>query len=325
MVSFFCYNGSMKNPFPYSDDNKRYQTMNYYFRHKYHQKVAKVPLHAGFTCPNRDGSKGVGGCLFCSEKGSGDSILSYQESLSQQYQVGLERMRKKWPDCLGFAYFQSFSNTYTDLKTIQTIYDPFLNDPDIPGIAIATRADCLDREVIDYFASYADQKEIWLELGLQSAHEQTMKEMNRCHDNQVVWDALDMIKETKIHSCIHLINGLPNETREDMIESARMVAEHPVDAIKIHMLHLIENTPLADRYLKSPFPLLTREEYVEIVVRQLEVLDESIIIERLTGDGLADDLIAPNWTIKKTIVLNEIDKLMAKENTWQGKYKKNQK
>ena len=309
----------MNNPFPFSNDNKRYHTINYYFKHKYNTKVAKVPLHAGFTCPNRDGFKGIGGCSFCSEKGSGDSILAFSQDLLTQYQVGLERMRQKWPDCLGFAYFQSFTNTYAPLSQLKKIYDPFIENKDIPGIAIATRADCLDQEKIDYFAKAAKEKEIWMELGLQSTNEKTMRAVNRSHDNQVVWDILKRLKETDIHVCVHLMNGLPNETREDMIQSAKELSSYPVDAIKIHMLHLIQGTPLARQYEHSPFPLLTREQYVEIVVRQLEFFSPEVIIERLTGDGIASDLIEPHWTIKKTIVLNEIDKLMAKENTWQGK------
>ena len=309
----------MNNPFPYSDDNKRYHTINYYFKHKYNTKVAKVPLHAGFTCPNRDGSKGIGGCTFCSEKGSGDSILAFSQDLLTQYQVGLERMRQKWPDCLGFAYFQSFTNTYAPLSQLKEIYDPFIENEDIPGLAIATRADCLDQEKIDYFAKASEKKEIWIELGLQSTNENTMRKVNRGHDNQVVWDILEKLKDTDIHVCVHLMNGLPYETREDMLQSAKEVASKDVDAIKIHMLHLIQGTKMAKDYEQSPFPLLTREEYVEIVVRQLEFFKPEVIIERLTGDGIASDLIEPQWTIKKTIVLNEIDKLMAKENTWQGK------
>ncbi|MBP3853394.1 MAG: TIGR01212 family radical SAM protein [Erysipelotrichaceae bacterium] len=312
----------MKNPFRYSDDNKRYHTINYYFRHKYHQKVAKIPLHAGFTCPNRDGYKGTGGCLFCSEKGSGDSILNYGDQLKEQYRAGLELMRKKWPDCLGFAYFQSFTNTYADLVALQSVYDPFVNDPAIPGLSIATRADCLDEACIRYLSKAAEKKEIWLELGLQSANEQTMQQMNRCHDNAVVESVLKRLESTPIHTCVHLINGFPRETKDDMIRSAQWIAQRPVDAVKIHMLHIIKGSPLADIYQKEPFPLLSRQEYVDVVVAQLEQLPETVIIERLTGDAMAKDLIAPAWTMKKTIVLNEIDKKMARENTWQGKYKK---
>ena len=158
-----CYNGSgdkMNNPYPYSNDNKRYQTINYYFRNKYHQKVAKIPLNAGFTCPNRDGSKGTGGCTFCSSMGSGDSILCFNDTLQKQYHEGLRRMQNKWPNCIGFAYFQSYSNTYAPLEVLKKIYDPFFQNPDIPGVAIATRADCLSDEIIEYLNS--QDKEVWM-------------------------------------------------------------------------------------------------------------------------------------------------------------------
>ena len=309
----------MKNPFPYSNDNKRYYTMNYYLKHTYHKKVAKVPLNAGFTCPNRDGSKAYGGCSFCSAMGSGDSILAFSEDLKKQYQIGLERMRKKWPDCLGIAYFQSFSNTYAPLKDLKRIYDPFFDDPELIGVAIATRADCLNEETIDYLNKQSAKKDVWIELGLQSIHAKTMDHLNRQHTTEEVWKTILQLKKTNIHTCIHIMNSLPNEKEEDMLETVRQIAYYHPDAIKIHMLHLLKGTRLAQEYEQNPFHLMSLEEYVDLVVKQLELLPQDIIIERLTGDGLADDLIEPLWTIKKTIVLNEIDKRMVKLNTYQGR------
>lgn len=309
----------MKNPFPYSNDNKRYYTMNYYLKHTYHKKVAKVPLNAGFTCPNRDGSKAYGGCSFCSAMGSGDSILAFSEDLKKQYQIGLERMQKKWPDCLGIAYFQSFSNTYAPLKDLKRIYDPFFDDPELIGVAIATRADCLNEETIDYLNKQSAKKDVWIELGLQSIHAKTMDHLNRQHTTEEVWKTILQLKKTNIHTCIHIMNSLPHEKEEDMLETVRQIAYYHPDAIKIHMLHLLKGTRLAQEYEQNPFHLMSLEEYVDLVVKQLELLPQDIIIERLTGDGLADDLIEPLWTIKKTIVLNEIDKRMVKLNTYQGR------
>ena len=309
----------MKNPFPYSNDNKRYYTMNYYLKHTYHKKVAKVPLNAGFTCPNRDGSKAYGGCSFCSAMGSGDSILAFSEDLKKQYQIGLERMQKKWPDCLGIAYFQSFSNTYAPLKDLKRIYDPFFDDPELIGVAIATRADCLNEETIDYLNKQSAKKDVWIELGLQSIHAKTMDHLNRQHTTEEVWKIILQLKKTNIHTCIHIMNSLPHEKEEDMLETVRQIAYYHPDAIKIHMLHLLKGTRLAQEYEQNPFHLMSLEEYVDLVVKQLELLPKDIIIERLTGDGLADDLIEPLWTIKKTIVLNEIDKRMVKLNTYQGR------
>lgn len=309
----------MQNPYPYSLDNKRYQTINYYFKTKYRHKVAKVPLNAGFTCPNRDGTKSFGGCTFCSGKGSGDSILGFHDDLMHQYTIGLERMRKKWPDCYGFAYFQSFTNTYAPLPILKAIYDPFYENEDVKGICIATRADCLTEETIEYLSSKAKEKETWIEIGLQSIHEKTMVACNRQHSTKEVWDALDRLKDTPIKSCIHLMNSLPGESKDDMLETVKEVSYRHPNAVKIHMLHIIEGTKMADDYKQKAFPLLSLEEYVDVVVDQLELLAPDCIIERLTGDGMAKDLIAPLWTIKKTIVTNEIDKLMVKKNTWQGK------
>lgn len=293
--------------------------MNYYLKNKYHHKVAKVPLNAGFTCPNRDGTKAFGGCTFCSAMGSGDSILAFSEDLKKQYQVGLDRMRKKWPDCLGMAYFQSFSNTYAPLKELKCIYDPFFEDPEVIGVAIATRADCLSEETIDYLNTQSEKKDVWIELGLQSIHSKTMDHLNRQHTTEEVWKIIQQLKRTKIHSCIHIMNSLPHENEEDMLETVRQLSYYHPDAIKIHMLHLLKGTQLAQEYEQNPFHLMSLEEYVDIVVKQLELLPQDIIIERLTGDGLADDLIEPLWTIKKTIVLNEIDKRMVKLNTYQGR------
>ena len=294
----------MKNPYRYSFDNKRYQTMNYYLKSKYNCKIAKVPLNAHFTCPNRDGTKSIGGCTFCSSKGSGDSVLGFNENVMEQYEIGLSRMKRKWPDCKGFAYFQSYSNTYAPFSVLKDLYDPFFEKEDVFGICIATRADCIDDEFLEYLNKKSVLKETWIELGLQSIHEDTMDLCNRCHNTQIVYDIIQKIKKTHIKCCVHIMNSLPYESKEKMIETAEWVAHSNCDAIKIHMLHLIQGTQMANDYLKNPFPLLSKEEYIDIVVSQLEILPESMIIERLTGDGIASDLIAPDWTIKKTKVRN---------------------
>lgn len=305
------------NPFPYSDTNKRYHTLSYALKKEYGKKTAKIPLNAGFTCPNRDGTVDVGGCTFCSAKGSGDSILEFGSSLKKQYLANLERARRKWPDCLGIAYFQSFSNTYAPLEKLKDIYTPFYEDPDVTALAIATRSDCLDEEKIAWLASQG--KETWIEIGLQTIHEQTAKAIHRGHDLQSVKDALDLCKKYHLKTCVHLMNGLPGESPEMMVESAKWVADQHPDAIKIHMLHLIEGTAMARKWKLDPFPLLSQEEYVNIVCDQLEVLPAEIIIERVTGDGMAEDLIGPEWTLKKTAVANDIDKELFARNSWQSK------
>ncbi len=304
-----------QNPFPFSNDNKRYQTWNYYLKETYRSKVYKVPINMGFGCPNRDGTKALGGCTFCSALGSGDYAGNMLDSPLTQYEQGKKMMERKWPNSLTIPYFQAYTNTYAPLTEIIAMIEPFLELEEVVAIAIATRADCLSNECLDYLSKCSLKKEIWLELGLQTIHDHIAIQINRGHTYFEFIECLERCKSTPLKICVHLMNGLPNETKEMMLESAQTVAKLPIHSLKIHMLHVIKDTALANQ----TFPLLTKEEYVELVVKQLEVLPHNIIIQRLTGDAVASDLIAPEWTLNKTSVLNEIDKLMARKNTWQGK------
>ncbi|MEY8309299.1 TIGR01212 family radical SAM protein [Erysipelotrichaceae bacterium 51-3] len=315
-------NQILDNPFPYSDTNKRYHTFSYAMKKKYGKKLAKIPLNAGFTCPNRDGSKAYGGCRFCSSEGSGDTILCAGEDLKTQYETNLERARQKWPKAIGMAYFQSFSNTYAPLEELKKIYTPFYENPEVSAISIATRTDCFTQKMAEWFSQMQAKynKQTWLEFGLQSIHPATAQAMNLAHTSQDAFQATSLCHKYGLACCLHLINGLPGESKEDMLQTARFAAKLHPDAIKIHMLHLLDNSALGQAYRKAPFPLLTQEEYVEIVCDQLEILPPEIIIERVTGDGLASDLIAPLWTMKKTITANEIDKQLLARDSWQGKF-----
>ncbi|MGL5977565.1 MAG: TIGR01212 family radical SAM protein [Erysipelotrichaceae bacterium] len=309
-----------KHNYPYSNDNKRYYTFNYYLKSNFNEKVFKVPLNANFSCPNRDGTAGVGGCTFCSALGSGDYAGNIQDDMLTQFAQSEAMMRKKWPNGKAMAYFQAYSNTYADLETLKQHFEPFVQREDVVSIAIATRADCLNDEVIEYLASLCEKKEIWLELGLQSIHDTTSKAINRGHSFATFMDAINRLQATPLKICVHLMNSLPTDTNEMMMETARVVGQLPIHAIKIHMLHVIKNTAMALQYQLRPFSLLSLEEYVALVVAQLEVLRPDIVIQRLTGDAVKEDLIAPLWTLNKTVVLNEIDKYMAAHDTWQGKY-----
>ena len=310
---------SLNNPFFFSDDNLRYHSYSYYLKHKYHQKVFKVPLNAGFTCPNRDGTCGINGCFYCGSKGSGDTIIDSND-LNTQFIEGKKIMLNKWPNGKAIAYFQAFSNTYSSLEHLKEVYQPFINDTNIIELAIATRPDCLDQAKINYFAKLNKQKPITIELGLQSIHDKTMKKMNRGHDLDCLNDIVYKLKQANIRTCLHIINGLPNETSSMMIQTAKHVASLKVDGIKIHMLQIIKGAILADIYLNSPFELLNKEDYVKLVIKQLEILPQEMVIERLTGDAIKDTLIAPLWTIRKTSVLNDIAKEMVKQDTYQGRY-----
>ena len=311
---------SYNNPFPYSDDNKRYHTWNYYLKHTFHSKVFKVALNANFSCPNRDGTCGVGGCTFCGSLGSGEYAGDIHEDLMTQLEEGRKLMLKKWPNGKAIAYFQAYTNTYADLDVLKETFDPFMKREDLEAISIATRADCLEDDKIDYLNSLTAKKEIWVELGLQSIHDDTAKRVNRGHTYAQFLDCIERLRSTNLKICVHLINSLPYETKEQMIESAEAIAHLPIHAVKIHMLHIMEGTRMAQEYKESPFPVLSKEDYIDVVIRQLEVLPKNLIIQRLTGDGVKEQLITPLWTLKKVIVLNDIDKEMVRRNTWQGKY-----
>lgn len=308
-----------KNPFPYSFDNKRYHTWNYYLKNKYQQKVFKVPLNANFSCPNRDGTRGVGGCTFCGSLGSGEYAGNIHDDLAKQFSDVYEVMKRKWPTGLPMAYFQAYTNTYAPLEKLKEYFTPFIEREDILGIAIATRADCLEDDKIAYLQSLTKKKEIWIELGLQSIHDKTAIETNRGHDYATFLNCIERLKNTDLKICVHIINSLPNEDEQMMLETAKQVGQLPIHAVKLHMLHVCEGTKMGEIYKKDPFPLYSLEQYIDIIIKQLEVLPPEIIIQRLTGDAVKELLIAPKWTLNKTNVLNSIDKEMVKRNTWQGK------
>lgn len=304
------------SPFKYSNDNKRYHTFNYYLKSTYGSKVFKVPIDAGFTCPNRDGTVAIGGCSFCSARGSGDNI--YDGQLEEQIADSFEIMRNKWPDGLAMAYFQAYTNTHDSLENLKKLYSPFFEDDRFEAISIATRADALDDEKIRYFKEMALKKDLWIEIGLQTIHQDSIHRINRAHDTAIVTEMVKKLKESNIKVCLHIINGLPYETPQMMLETARHVSQLDVDGLKIHMFHVIENTLEAHRFETKPYPLLSMDEYIDVTINQLEILPPTTIIQRLSGDGVARDLVAPLWTLKKSDLLNGIDKELKRRNTYQG-------
>ena len=308
----------MKNLFPYSFNEKRYHTYNYYLKQTYGGKVAKVILDAGFTCPNRDGSRSTGGCIFCSGAGSADSNIYRKEDLLRQYEENKKVMDRKWPNRYYIPYFQSFSNTYGPLEKIREMTGIFLDREEVAGIALATRCDCLSPEIIDYLKEINQIKQIYLEIGLQSSNDVTGKKINRAHSFEEFKEALYALKDTGIHVCVHVMNGLPMESEEDMLQTILDLRRLPFQAIKIHMLHVLKNTALGDIYEREPFPIMSREEYIDLVVKQLRLLPPETVIERLTGDPLKDDLLAPSWVLNKTTILNDIDKKMRALDVYQG-------
>ena len=306
------------NKFKYSLDNKRYHTLNYFYKQKFNSKVFKVSLDAGFTCPNIDGTKGYGGCIYCSPSGSGEYAGDKTKDLHQQFIEIKEMMHKKWPNAKYIGYFQAHSNTYADLDTLKEKYETILKEDNVVGLSIATRPDAITDECLDYLEQLNKKTFLTIELGLQTIHEKTSNLINRKCSLEEFEQMVYKLNKRNINIVVHIINGLPYETKEMMIETTKYLNKLPINGIKIHMLHILKNTALEKLYKIKPFHVLTKEEYVDIVISQLETLREDIVINRITGDPKLEDLIEPKWLTKKFCVLNEIDKEMKKKDTYQG-------
>lgn len=306
-----------KNPFPYSDSNKRYYTYDYFLRRKFGRKVCKIPLDIGCTCPNADGTKGVGGCTYCSPRGSGDFAGLPDQRVTEQIRQGRAVMERKWGSGIGcIPYFQAHTNTYGDPVRLIAQYEEALSCPDVVGISIATRADCLPDSIVEVLHSLAERTFLTVELGLQTVHDETARKINRCHSYADFLAGYEKLRGLNV--CIHLINGLPGETHEDMLESAKEVARlHPA-FLKLHLLHILDGTPMGEQYRRGEIIPLSREEYVQIVCDQLEVLPPDVVIGRVTGDGAPENLLAPDWSRKKLVVMNEIDKELLRRGSMQG-------
>lgn len=309
----------MNNPYKYSLDNKRYQTWNYYCLKHFGTKLAKVPLNAGFTCPNRDGTYSTHGCYFCPGNGIDDFPGDNDPDLLQQFNKRKQVYLKKWPTAQPQPYFQSYSNTYGSLEKLRQTFEPFIADPRIQVLFIATRVDCLSDEIIELLSHYNKEKEVWLELGIQSIHDDITKRMNCYHTFDQAKTAISKLAKEKLHITVHLINGLPGESKEMMKENASALNSLPINAVKFHNLLILKESFLAKEYQKTPFPLLSKEEYFNIIVSQLEILDPSFVIERVMSDAPLKELIAPLWTREKITSLNYLDQLLKQKNTWQGK------
>ncbi|MBS7175941.1 TIGR01212 family radical SAM protein [Massiliimalia timonensis] len=309
----------MKSPFPYSDDNKRYHTWNYYLRHQFGGKVFKVSLNAGFTCPNLDGKKGVGGCTYCSSAGSGDFAGNPETPLHKQFDEIKHQLHQKWPQAQYIAYFQAHTNTYAPLPVLKRCFEEALAYPNVVGLSIATRADCLSPATADYLAQINQKTHLMVELGLQSVFDETGERINRCHSYQDFLKGYRLLTQRGIRVCVHLINGLPGETHEMMLYSARTVAALRPHSVKLHLLHVLKGTQIANELERGDFSLLSLEEYVQIICDQLEVFSPQTVIQRVTGDGKKEDLVGPLWSLKKFVVMNEIDKELLRRNSMQGK------
>ena len=302
--------------FKYSSDNKRYHTLNYHYKSLYNSKVFKVSLNANFSCPHKIGGKG---CIFCSKAGSGDFAGNINDDLITQFNKVRDTMLKKWPEALYIAYFQANTNTYAPVSVLKEKFEPLLKLDNVIGLTIATRPDCISDECLKYLLDLNKRTKLTIELGLQTIHEKSLKLLNRGHDLKCFDNCVKKLKENNIEVVVHIINGIPYETKEMMLETIKYLNNINIDGIKIHMLYISKDTELYNLYLKEKFHILTKEEYIDIVISQLELLNPKIVIHRITGDPVKEDLIEPKWLLKKFCVLNDIDKEMVKKNSYQGK------
>lgn len=305
--------------FKYSDSNKRYYTLDYYYKHKYGCKIAKISLNMGLTCPNKDGKVGYGGCIYCSKLGSGEYAGDKNKPLKEQFDEVKNVMIKKWPSAKFIAYFQANTNTYAPIEKLKKAWEEVLTYDNVVGINISTRPDAIEKECYDYLEELNKKTDLVVELGLQTIHDKTSKFINRCHDLNSFETALNELNKRGVKVLVHVMFSLPYETKDMMLDTIKYLSNKNIWGIKIHMLHILKGTLLAKIYEQEKFPILTKDEYVQIVCDSLELLPENIVINRLTGDPKVDDLIEPFWLVKKFCVLNDIDKEMVRRDSYQGK------
>ncbi|WP_297074585.1 TIGR01212 family radical SAM protein [uncultured Enterococcus sp.] len=301
---------------------KRYHTWNHALREEFGGKVFKVPIDGGFDCPNRDGTVAHGGCTFCSVSGSGDMIVAPTDPLPIQFQKEIDQMHQKWPEVTQYiVYFQNFTNTHAPLAVIKERFEQVIHLPGVVGLSIGTRPDCLPDDVVDYLAELNQTLYLWVELGLQTTFETTSHAINRAHTYDTYLEGVAKLRNHNINVCTHLINGLPGETDEMMIENVRRtILDSDIQGIKLHLLHLMRNTRMLRDYHEGRLQLLSKERYVNLICDQLELIPNDIIIHRLTGDAPWDTLVGPMWSRKKWEVLNAIDAELLRRESYQGKF-----
>lgn len=303
----------------YINSQHRYYTLDYYYKQKYNSKVFKVALNGNFTCPNRDGTISKDGCIFCSASGSGDFAGDKNKPLKIQFEEIKEILHKKWKDAKYIVYFQANTNTYGPISKLKTLFNEAITlDQNIVGINIATRPDCISNETLDYLSELNKKIPVVIELGLQTIHESTAKLINRGYKLNVFVDTVKKLKDKNIEVVVHIINGLPHETKDMMLQTVKFLNDLEIDGIKIHSLFILKDTKLAKMYFNNEFTVQSLEDYVDVVTEQLALINENTVIHRINGDAPRDLLIEPQWSIKKLVVMNEIDKVMKQKNYNQG-------
>jgi len=296
---------------------KRYTTFTDELRRRFGCRVQRVSLDAGFSCPNRDGRVGVGGCSFCNERGAAAVGVPVELPITEQLLRSKEYLRTKFRAEKFLGYFQAYTNTYASVDHLRRLYEAVLADTELVGLIIGTRPDCLSAEVLDLLSELHKRTYLWLELGMQTMHNHTLQQINRGHDHSCLADTVARCRERGLRVCLHLILGLPGESREEMLASIREVNRLGVEGVKLHHLHVLQGSRLEQDYRLGTLQLLSRDEYVQLVCDAIELLDPAILIHRLMGDGRSE-LVAPDWSRRKLEVLNRIDAELAKRNSRQG-------
>lgn len=302
---------------PAPQNGKKYNQYSNYLKEKFGAKVYKITLDAGFSCPNRDGTISNCGCIFCDDGGSFSQAHSNKLSIEEQVKIGAETLKKRFKAEKFMSYFQAFSNTYKPVDELEKIYNAALTHPDIVGLSIGTRPDCIDENKLKLISTYTSDYYTWLEYGLQSVHNKTLLKINRGHDYKCFLDAYEKTKKAGINVCLHVILNL-FETYDEMMETAKTIAKLEPDGVKIHMLCALGGTKLAEMYQNGEIDFMTENEYVNTVCDFLEYLPQKTTIHRLAGNGLRTELIAPRWISKKLDTLNRIDREFERRNSWQG-------
>lgn len=300
------------------EEKERYRHLNTYLKNKLGQRTLKICIDGGFTCPNRDGTVGKNGCIFCSEKGSGDHLCP-TESITNQVRNFLASYRSQRANQF-IAYFQNFSNTYDTIKNLKTKYDAALIDNRIVGLAVATRPDCINEEIVQLLKSYTNRYSVWIELGLQSSNDETGSFLNRGYTSQQFTSAVKLLNESGIDVITHIMVGLPGETKKDLENTVNFINQHSIQGLKIHCTYVIKNTQLAELYQKGAYEPISLEDYLRSLSYIITHISPSVIIHRISGDAPKDLLLAPNWNLHKKWILNGFEKLLKEENLWQGKF-----
>jgi len=300
------------------NSTKRYYDLKSFWLNHFGCRVYKLQIDAGFTCPNRDGTMSRDGCIYCDGRGSKLRQIGPLPSVAEQIRRGKEYYKENRNAGKFIAYFQTFTNTYAPIDKLKELYDEALGEEDVIGMSIGTRPDCIPDTIIDLLQGYAMKSHIWLELGLQSIHDRTLQFINRRHSAATFYDALQRLSDSNIYVCTHIIIGLPGETREDILETARAIATLPINGIKAHALLALRGTVIGDLYEKRKISMFSRDDYVRTVSDILEILPPEMVIQRLTADGYRDIFLGPEWAVNKMEVLNAIDKELEGRNTYQG-------